>query len=75
VSERHVVLVISLRCPATGDVVLNNPLTSTMRRGPRHMKLLRYGRPGGEKPGILDHAGRVRDLSGVLPDITDIPGA
>lgn len=34
------------------------------------MKLLRYGRPGGEKPGILDHAGRARDLSGVLPDIT-----
>jgi 2,4-didehydro-3-deoxy-L-rhamnonate hydrolase len=34
------------------------------------MKLLRYGRPGGEKPGILNQAGGVRDLSGVLPDIT-----
>lgn len=34
------------------------------------MKLLRYGPPGHEKPGALDGAGQVRDLSGVLPDIT-----
>ena len=34
------------------------------------MKLLRYGRPGREKPGVLDQTGQVRDLSGVLPDIT-----
>jgi 2,4-diketo-3-deoxy-L-fuconate hydrolase len=33
------------------------------------MKLLRYGAPGAEKPGILDASGRVRDLSGVVPDI------
>ncbi|WP_370401270.1 fumarylacetoacetate hydrolase family protein [Sulfitobacter sp. JB4-11] len=33
------------------------------------MKLLRYGAPGAEKPGILDSAGHVRDLSGVVPDI------
>lgn len=33
------------------------------------MKLLRYGAPGAEKPGILDGAGRVRDLSGHVPDI------
>ncbi|MCC1494471.1 fumarylacetoacetate hydrolase family protein [Cognatishimia sp. F0-27] len=33
------------------------------------MKLLRYGAPGAEKPGLLDAAGRVRDLSGVVPDI------
>ena len=33
------------------------------------MKLLRYGPPGAEKPGLLDAAGRVRDLSGVVPDI------
>lgn len=30
------------------------------------MKLLRYGETGHEKPGLLDAAGRVRDLSGVL---------
>ncbi len=33
------------------------------------MKLLRYGPPGREKPGLLDADGRVRDLSGVVPDI------
>jgi 2,4-diketo-3-deoxy-L-fuconate hydrolase len=34
------------------------------------MKLLRYGAPGAEKPGLLDGSGRVRDLSGVVPDIS-----
>ena len=33
------------------------------------MKLLRYGAPGSEKPGLLDTSGRVRDLSQVVPDI------
>jgi 2-keto-4-pentenoate hydratase/2-oxohepta-3-ene-1,7-dioic acid hydratase in catechol pathway len=33
------------------------------------MKLLRYGERGQEKPGILDSQGRIRDLSGVVPDI------
>ncbi|WP_425102417.1 fumarylacetoacetate hydrolase family protein [Tropicibacter sp. S64] len=33
------------------------------------MKLLRYGAPGAEKPGLLDKNGRVRDLSDVVPDI------
>jgi 2,4-diketo-3-deoxy-L-fuconate hydrolase len=33
------------------------------------MKLLRYGEPGVEKPGLLDTSGRVRDLSHVVPDI------
>jgi 2,4-diketo-3-deoxy-L-fuconate hydrolase len=33
------------------------------------MKLLRYGAPGAEKPGLLDGSGRVRDLSGVVADI------
>ena len=34
------------------------------------MRLLRYGNQGQEKPGILDSQGRVRDLSGVVPDIS-----
>ncbi|KAB0675989.1 fumarylacetoacetate hydrolase family protein [Aureimonas leprariae] len=34
------------------------------------MKLLRYGRKGSEKPGILDAAGRVRDLSAEVPDLS-----
>jgi 2-keto-4-pentenoate hydratase/2-oxohepta-3-ene-1,7-dioic acid hydratase in catechol pathway len=33
------------------------------------MKLLRYGPPGGERPGIIDGEGRIRDLSGVVSDI------
>ncbi len=33
------------------------------------MKLLRYGRTGKEKPGLLDADGRIRDLSGHVPDI------
>jgi 2,4-diketo-3-deoxy-L-fuconate hydrolase len=33
------------------------------------MKLLRYGPAGSEKPGLLDAAGRVRDLSAIVPDI------
>ena len=34
------------------------------------MKLLRFGPKGNEKPGLLDSQGTVRDLSGVLPDLT-----
>lgn len=33
------------------------------------MKLLRYGPPGQERPGMLDTNGDVRDLSGVVDDI------
>jgi 2-keto-4-pentenoate hydratase/2-oxohepta-3-ene-1,7-dioic acid hydratase in catechol pathway len=33
------------------------------------MKLVRYGLPGREKPGILDAQGRIRDLSKTVPDI------
>jgi 2-keto-4-pentenoate hydratase/2-oxohepta-3-ene-1,7-dioic acid hydratase in catechol pathway len=32
------------------------------------MKLLRYGSRGEERPGILDSDGRIRDLSGIVPD-------
>ena len=34
------------------------------------MKLVRYGRAGAEKPGVIDAAGAVRDLSRVVKDIT-----
>src|SRR6476620_7094293 len=34
------------------------------------MKLLRYGSPGQERPGLLDSTGAIRDLSGIVPDIT-----
>jgi 2-keto-4-pentenoate hydratase/2-oxohepta-3-ene-1,7-dioic acid hydratase in catechol pathway len=34
------------------------------------MKLVRYGAKGKEKPGLIDKEGKLRDLSGVIPDIT-----
>lgn len=33
------------------------------------MKLLRYGTTGNEKPGLLDSAGQIRDLSSVVADL------
>ena len=33
------------------------------------MKLLRYGADGREKPGLIDHAGQIRDLSGHIGEI------
>ena len=33
------------------------------------MKLLRHGEFGNEKPGIIDHEGKIRDLSSHIPDI------
>src|SRR6056297_854752 len=33
------------------------------------MRFVRYGEPGQERPGMLDAEGRLRDLSGVVPDI------
>ena len=34
------------------------------------MKLVRYGRAGAEKPGLIDAEGKLRDLSRVVRDIT-----
>ncbi|HIL87439.1 MAG TPA: FAA hydrolase family protein, partial [Deltaproteobacteria bacterium] len=33
------------------------------------MKLLRFGRAGKEKPGLLDDQGKIRDLSGIITDL------
>jgi 2,4-diketo-3-deoxy-L-fuconate hydrolase len=33
------------------------------------MKLVRYGKPGKEKPGLIDAQGQLRDLSAVMADI------
>lgn len=33
------------------------------------MKLVRYGQPGKEKPGLIDAQGKLRDLSAVVSDI------
>ena len=34
------------------------------------MKLVRFGNPGAEKPGLVDDQGRLRDLSNVIADLT-----
>ncbi|MFE8583534.1 fumarylacetoacetate hydrolase family protein [Sphingomonas sp. NCPPB 2930] len=34
------------------------------------MKLCRYGQKGAEKPGLVDAQGRIRDLSGMIDDVT-----
>jgi len=34
------------------------------------MKLLRYGAPGKEKPGLLDAQDAIRDLSALIPDVS-----
>ena len=34
------------------------------------MKLVRYGKPGQEKPGLIDADGKLRDLSKVIKDVT-----
>jgi 2,4-didehydro-3-deoxy-L-rhamnonate hydrolase len=33
------------------------------------MKLVRYGKAGQEKPGLIDATGQLRDLSAIVPDI------
>ena len=33
------------------------------------MKLVRYGKPGKEKPGLIDSTGRIRDISSLVPDL------
>ena len=38
------------------------------------MKLVRFGRPGSEKPGLLEEDGTLHDLSRVVKDITPAPG-
>ena len=38
-------------------------------QGEFEMKLVRYGAPGREKPGIVDADGKIRDLSKVVKDI------
>src|SRR5450631_519907 len=34
------------------------------------MKLIRFGAPGKEKPGLIDAAGKIRDLSDIVADIS-----
>jgi len=36
------------------------------------MKLFRYGEPGREKPGMIDSQGQLRDLSGIIDDVSGV---
>jgi 2-keto-4-pentenoate hydratase/2-oxohepta-3-ene-1,7-dioic acid hydratase in catechol pathway len=44
-------------------------LHSRAIKGKTAMKLVRFGAPGREKPGIVDRQGRIHDLSKIVPDI------
>jgi ureidoglycolate lyase len=49
-----------------------------VERDGKTMKLLRFGPAGRERPGLLDATGRLRDLSGVIPDLAGdalLPGS
>src|SRR5438067_1648372 len=47
------------------------PLHPLIHRQARpHMKLCRFGPLGQEKPGIVDANGAIRDLSGVISELT-----
>ena len=34
------------------------------------MKLVRFGKPGKERPGLIDGDGKIRDLTDIVPDIS-----
>ena len=36
------------------------------------MKLVRYGRPGAERPGIVGPSGEIRDISALIPDVAGL---
>lgn len=57
---------ILLSRPPSGQ---DHGLLHRLKDGGNTLKLLRYGAPGQEKPGLLDATGALRDLSGVIPDL------
>lgn len=48
---------------------LPTDLGTEERRRSSSVRLVRFGDPGWERPGLVDSNERIRDLSGVLPDI------
>lgn len=47
----------------------DGPGQGPLVQGDSVLKLVRFGSPGAEKPGLVDADGRIRDLSAVVPDI------
>src|SRR5258708_16487805 len=69
----HRVKDVILRSPRCGRLEGHNAIIQRKHNSPplggHPMKLLRYGPPGQEKPGLLDRDGKIRDLSGTVRDI------
>jgi ureidoglycolate lyase len=42
----------------------------TEKKKERPMKLLLYGPKGSKRPALVDKAGKLRDLSGMMPDVS-----
>jgi 2,4-diketo-3-deoxy-L-fuconate hydrolase len=55
-------------CETVESAVIIRPNDASIRGG-SVVKLVRYGAMGKEKPGLVDPNGKIRDLSGVVPDI------
>src|SRR5258706_15547028 len=55
------------RCSMNGSVSRFHGSTAPLSGD--DMKLVRYGQPGAEKPGLIDGQGTLRDLSGEIGDI------
>src|SRR5438876_7105554 len=55
--------------PGLGRIAVRHRKCVLDRWGNDDMKLCRYGKPGYEKPGVIDGEGRLRDLSKVIDNI------
>jgi hypothetical protein len=64
---------LAQRAPSAQDRRGTRPLAAahfeTIELGGNDVKLVRYGAFGQEKPGLIDAAGKLRDLSAHVPDI------
>jgi 2-keto-4-pentenoate hydratase/2-oxohepta-3-ene-1,7-dioic acid hydratase in catechol pathway len=59
----------ALQCRAAEVIKARVDRRSVASQEKMQMKLLRFGAVGQERPGILDDAGRIRDLSSIVDDI------
>ena len=59
-----------IRLRAQRSIAYTNLVMRAAQLKGETMKLVRYGKPGKEKPGLVDADGRIRDLSGVIPDLS-----
>ena len=55
--------------PSGGHRIQDELICPSKQKKRNLMKLVRYGRPGQEKPGLIDASGQLRDLSSLVSDI------